>query len=453
MLDILISGGKYPDFAKNELVEANVGIERGKITFIGAETPQSRETIDAKDMIVSPGFIDIHMHEEDFIREGESYVIAEMMLKMGVTTAVGGNCGIQRQRTGHFKEIIEKLGGSPINYMLLAGYNQRRYELDIPRHQPASEEQRYRIKKELEKELEGGACGISFGIEYDPGISTDEIIGILKSFDDKNLLAAAHYRSSCVNDTESIEEMIKIASEITMKFQISHLSSCSAMGKMKESLDLIRRASSENPRLDFDTYPYNAFSTTLGSEVFEPGCLERWKKDYDCILLTGEPYKDVRCDEEIFKNARRNYPDMLAVVFAMNEEEIKEALTCPAGMIASDGIINSGKGHPRAAGTFPRVLSKYVREEKAIKLTDALAKMTVKPAERLGLKRKGRIELGCDADIVLFDPDKIADTADFTDLSPWPEGIEYVFISGSKAVVNKKISNGRLGKFIKSQDR
>ncbi len=411
--------------------------------------PQSRESLDAEGMVVSPGFIDIHMHEEDFLLEGEKYVIAEMMLKMGVTTAVGGNCGIQRQKVEKFREVIEKLGGSPINYMLMTGYNQKRYDLSVQRFEKISSWQQCSIMRAIEKELEAGVCGISFGIEYDPGISAEEMIETLKAFKTDSLLAAAHYRTSCIENIDSIEEMVNIADKTSVKFQVSHLSSCSAMGKMKESLELIRKEALKNSKLDFDTYPYNAFSTMLGSQVFEPGCLERWKKDYDCILLTDEPYKNMRCDENLFREARERYPDMLAVVFAMNESEIKEARTCDAGMIASDGIISGGRGHPRAAGTFPRILGKYVREEKAIGLIDALEKMTIKPADRLCLKGKGRIKTGCDADIVIFDPGKIAEAADFTNLTPWPEGIKYVFIDGVKAIENKRLINGRLGRFIK----
>lgn len=451
MLDYLIAGGEYPDFDSRDFVKANIGIKDGKIEFIGNDIPQSREVLKAEGSLVSPGFIDIHMHEENFAEEGEKYVISQMMLKMGVTTCVGGNCGIQRQSIKDFRRVIDKLSGCPVNYMMMAGYNRCRYELGLLRHEAASEDMRRQIGEMLRQELEAGACGISFGIEYDPGIRTEEIIDILNDFEDKGLLAAAHYRSSCTQNVDSIKEMIKIAESIPMKFQISHLSSCCAMGGMKESLRLLGAAMKKNDRLDFDTYPYDAFSTHLGSEVFEPGCLKRWKKDYDCILLTAEPYENVRCTKEIFERARREFPEMLAVVFAMNEEEIREAVSFEGGMIASDGIISCGKGHPRAAGTFPRLLGKYVREEGTLSLIDAIEKITVRPAQRLNLMKKGRIAAGWDADIVVFSPERIRDKATFTDLSPWPEGIEYVFVNGKKAVEGKRVVSDRLGRFITAQ--
>ena len=132
----------------------------------------------------------------------------------------------------------------------------------------------------------------------------------------------------------------------------------------------------------------------------------------------------------------------------MNEEEIAAAIANKNGMVGSDGIINNGNGHPRAAGTFPRVLGKYVREDKVLPLIDAIRKMTLEPAKRLNLDNKGRIEIGCDADLTIFNPDTIRDGATFSDLHILPEGIEYVFINGEKAVDHKNVVNDRLGRFI-----
>lgn len=456
MLDILIKNGLCPDFEKGIMAEKHVGLKDGKIAWIGEadvtsaaeDMPEAKEIIDASGKVVSPGFIDIHMHEEDFAKEGKDYVISRMMLDMGVTTAVGGNCGVQYQPLSDFKAIIEEHGGAPVNYIMLAGYNSYRTGLGIGRYENASQQQMEQLKESMKKEIEEGAWGISFGIEYDPGITYDEMLFACGASEDPNHLMAAHYREDCIGSIAPIEEMVKLSSEIPQKFQISHLSSCSAMGMMKESLDCINKAMETNPKLNYDTYPYNAFSTHMGSAVFEDGCLEGWGKDYDSILLTDDPYKNVRCTEEIFKKVRQEYPNMLAVAFVMNEDEIAAAIANPNGMVASDAIINHGNGHPRAAGTFPRVLGKYVREEKVLPMVDALRKMTFEPAKRLGLETvKGQILVGADADLTVFDPETIIDCADWTHLEA-PKGIEYVFIGGEKAIERGTKINERLGKFV-----
>ena len=448
MLHLLITNGVYPDFEKKEMVKANIGIENGKITYIGAETPEAETVIHAEGKVVSPGFIDIHMHEEDFVHEGKQFIIANMMLEMGVTTAVGGNCGVQKQPLSVFKSVLDELGGSPVNYMILAGYNHFRTEMGIGRYEHPSQEQMDELREIMKRELAEGAYGISFGIEYDPGITYDEMLWAVRASDDPHLLVSAHYRDETKkDDLFPVEEMIRFSQDIPQKFQISHLSSCSATGSMKEALDCINAAMEKDPTLNYDTYPYNAFSTEIGSAVFEDGCLEGWGKDYKDILLTDDPYKNVYCDEEIFRKARAEYPNMLAVAFVMNEDEIRAAIVNPNGMVASDAILNNGSGHPRAAGTFPRVLGKYVREEKALPLIDALRKMTLEPAKRLELDQKGRIQLGCDADITIFDPDTIIDKADFTQLCK-PEGINYVLIGGKIALKDGERVNARLGRFI-----
>lgn len=451
MLDLLIINGTCPDFEAGEMIPKNIGLKNGKIAWLGTvgePVPEAGEVIDAAGKVVTPGFIDIHMHEENFAGEGKEYFISQMMLDMGVTTAVGGNCGVQYQPLSEFKAILEEKGGAPVNYVMLAGYNSYRTDLGIGRYEHASQEQMESLKASMEKELAEGAWGISFGIEYDPGITYEEMLFACGASDNPDHLMAAHYREDCIGMIDPIEEMVKLSSEIPQKFQISHLSSCSAMGMMEASLNCINKAMQTNPKLNYDTYPYNAFSTHMGSAVFEDGCLEGWGKDYDSILLTDEPYKNVYCTEEIFRKVREEYPDMLAVAFVMNEDEIAAAIANKNGMVASDAIINHGNGHPRAAGTFPRVLGKYVREDKVLPMVDALRKMTLEPAKRLGLEAvKGRIAVGADGDLVIFNPQTITDRADFTHLEA-PIGIDYVLIGGQKAIADGKKVNDRLGRFL-----
>lgn len=448
MLDIIILNGKYPEFSGGEFLQKNIGIKDGKIAYVGNNAEEAKTVINGKDRVVSPGFVDIHMHEENFAADGDKYIIAELMLRMGVTTACGGNCGIQHQRLETFKEKIAALGGSPINYVMLAGYNQMRYYLGLHHEEMLSVKDSQKIRTLLMKELAEGAAGISFGIEYDPAISYEEMLEALTLLKGKDYIASAHFRKSGSSAIDSIKEMNRLCQASGVKFQVSHLCSCSAIGQMSQSLELLNQLIKANPLLNYDTYPYNAFSTIIGSAVFEKESLKQWCEDIGAIMLTQEPYKNQFCTEKLLEEARATYPDMMAVGFIMNEDEVKDAITNVYGMIASDAILNKGNGHPRAAGTFPRVLGKYVREEKALSLMDALRKITLLPAQRLSLQEKGRIEVGADGDLTIFDPETIEDAATYNDLYISPKGIDYVIVNGKLAMDHTKIINGRAGQFL-----
>ncbi len=446
MYDIVIINGTIPDFSTMTLKKSNIGIGDGKIAGIFApeERVEGKLIVNAEGNIVSPGFIDLHMHEENFQEEGEKYVISKLMLQMGVTTCLGGNCGVQHQSVKLFRKTLEKLGGAPVNYRVLVGYNQLRKQVQPNGHEPITKEQRQELVLQIKDELSQGAFGLSFGLEYDRGIALDEVLDVLNAIDDPDLFVSIHYREDCL---EAIDEMIEIALHSNKNVQISHLSSGAALGFMAEALDHINSAMKENPKLNFDTYPYAAFSTFIGSDAFYEGCFERWGKDYGDILLTNDPYKNIRCTKELYEKVRREYPDMLAVAFVMNENEIVFSMNNSNGMIASDGIIRGGKGHPRAAGTFPRVFGKYVREQKVLTMMEALKKTTLLPAQRLKFMTKGKIKEGFDADIVIFDPETIIDGATFETLEIAPKGIEYVIVDGKVSLEKGKIVNETNGRF------
>lgn len=451
MYDIKIINGQTPDFAMGKLLEQDIGIRDGKIVALGNNLGEAKKILDAKGKVVSPGFLDIHMHEE-FLREGSDkihYDISKYMALMGVTTALAGNCGNNRIDMSFFSQYITKYG-APVNYLSLIGHNYLREQVGIKdRYREATEEEIDQMKIFLRKSLNLGVVGISFGLEYSPGVSLQEVEKLIEPFKNQDLLLAAHYRKDAKYALKAVEEMIEISRRSGLPMQISHISSCAAFGMMDEALAMIEKAQKEGLDITVDTYPYNAFSTFLGSAVFDEGCFELWGKGPEIILLTEDPYRGQYCDMELFKKVRKERPDMLVATFAMEEEDIDLAVRAPGVMIASDGLLREGQGHPRAAGTFPRVLGKYVRENESLTLMDALYKMTLLPATRIGLEnQKGKIEVGYDADLVIFNPETIIDRATFEEPTLPPVGIDYVLIHGEIAVKGQQLLRENLGTFL-----
>ncbi|MBR7147251.1 MAG: amidohydrolase family protein [Firmicutes bacterium] len=242
MYDFLFKGGVYPDYDKKEMVKGDVAVKDGKIVAVGEVEGDAAKVIDATGLVVSPGFIDIHMHEEDFQNESHEYFISDLELQQGVTTCLGGNCGKARQRLAQFLEVVEELGGLPVNYMMQAGYNGERTKLGIGRYEAATQEQIEYLTKIMTEEIEQGCIGISFGLEYDPGITFEEIMYVLNAQPQDDLFVSAHYRDDSTGAIKSIKEMIDIVEQSGKKFQIAHLSSCSAMGQMDEALPMINEA-------------------------------------------------------------------------------------------------------------------------------------------------------------------------------------------------------------------
>lgn len=454
MLDLLLSGGFVLDFEKDKLLPINLGIKEGRIAYLGEEFVPAKELLRLKGEVISPGFIDIHMHEEQLSLTKGKYDIALAMLSMGVTTAVGGNCGNNRQSLEEFIAHIDRFG-SPIHYMSYIGHSSLREQVgNLDTKAVSTKKQIREMKFLIEKAIDLGAVGLSFGLEYASGASFEELLDVSEPlFGRKDLLLSAHYRKDAKGALDAIEEMAQLGKKTRTPFQISHLSSCSAFGMMEEALKLIRKHQEEGVDLgvdlSVDAYPYAAFSTLIGSDVFEEGCFERWGVGYDAIELTEAPYENLRCTKEIFFDARKNHPEMIAIAHVMKEEEVELALADPMVMIASDGVYRNSKGHPRGAGTFPRFIGKYLRDEKLMDFVQGMKKITLLPAERLGLKKKGRIELGADADLTIFDRERIIDRAVFGDGQRPPVGISYVFLGGEKALDHGQILREDLGVFLR----
>ncbi len=449
MLDIKITNGKIIDCENKCFVEADVFIKDGKIVSIGGDL-SAKSVVDADGKIVSAGFIDIHMHEEDIALSKGKLDISEVMIRGGVTTAVGGNCGSNRNNFYEFIEFINK-NGYPVNFMTYVGHNYLRNlagNSDI--YKKSSQTQLDFIASEVEKAVQFGALGVSYGLEYCPGIDMEESVAVCnKVLGRDDLLVSIHARSDAKNALNALDEIEELTKQIKIPVQISHISSLCAYGNMNECLERIDKMIASKLNVQCDAYPYGAFSCKIGSSVFDEGCFENWDKDYSAIMLAEEPYKGVFCDKELFYKARREYPTMYAVAMVMNESEIKTALQKDYVSIGSDGGYNNHSGHPRGAGTFARVLGRYSRDEGVLDIFKAVEKMTILPARRLRLNNcKGQIKEGFDADIVVFDYDKIIDRADFQSPQLAPDGISYVIVNGKVAYANGEIVSHSQGKFI-----
>jgi N-acyl-D-amino-acid deacylase len=446
VFDLSINNGVILDPVDGEYT-SNLGISDGKIKCISKNILQGETIINLQGEKVSPGFIDIHMHGGEvntpciFCAE-----IFDYMVQMGVTTCVGGNCGL-----GNFDIFNCEDVKLPLNYLCLIGHGALREKAGCTnRYGAASEEEIEKMSSLLEKEITKGSLGLSFGLEYSPGARIDELIKlcrIVSRFPEK--MVSAHYRFDATRALEAIAELIIIARDSNVKFQISHINSCTAFGQTDQALAMISAALEAGVDLGVDAYPYNAFSTFIGSAVFDHGCFEKWGVSYDAILVCEGKYKGKRCNEEIFNYIRANEPDDIVVAFVMREDEVIKAIQHPLVIIASDGIIKNGQGHPRAAGTFPRVLGRFVREKKCLDLVTAIKKMTIMPAQRLGLENKGRIKEDYDADITIFNSETIIDKATFEDPVKPPEGINHVFIRGLAVVKEGKPTGNHPGELVK----
>ena len=197
-----------------------------------------------------------------------------------------------------------------------------------------------------------------------------------------------------------------------------------------------------------DCYPYEAFSTEIGATTYDEKNFAAYRAGYDCILLCDGPYAGQRCDKALFDKMRAERPETMTVGYFMRGEDVQLALQSPFTMLGSDGILVGDQGHPRAAGAFPRFVRHYALEG-SIDLHTAIAKMTVMPAQRLGLTHKGTLKPGADADVVIFDAQKIRDRATYEQPVLPPEGIEYVLIAGETALENGNIVRGDLGRAVR----
>jgi N-acyl-D-aspartate/D-glutamate deacylase len=442
--DLVILNGRVIDPESRTDAVRNLGISNGTIKAITSNKLTGRTIIDARGLVVSPGFIDLHQHGQD----DENYRFKAMD---GVTTALELEVGTGDVDAWYAQRDQKSL----INYGVSAGHLAARM---AAMHEPvtflptgdaarraATDAEISEMKQRLEDGLKRGAIAVGFGIQYTPNASRWEILEMFRVAARYGASCHVHMRHAGVKEPgssiQALEEVISAAAITGAPLHVVHIQSTGGPATPK-LLQMIGEAKSRGLDVTTECYPYIAGMTDIKSAIFDEGWQEVFNIDYKDLqwAATGE-----RLTKETFERYRKT--GGMVAVFSMTEEVVSTAIASPLTIIASDGILEKGKGHPRTAGTYSRVLGNYVREKRSLTLIEALTKMTLMPAQRLerrvpSMKNKGRIRIGADADLTIFDPQSIIDRSTFQDPAKYAEGIKFVLVNGVLIIKDGQLQTG-----------
>jgi N-acyl-D-aspartate/D-glutamate deacylase len=441
--DLVLEGGRVMDPESGLDATRNLGITNGKIARISSDPLVGKRVLSVKNLVVAPGFIDLHQHAQD----NDS---GRLKAFDGVTSALEMEIGVS-DVTAFLKQ---KNGHSLIDYGTTASHAAARAlafgvplpgEMLLPPSGPAtdqaaSSEQMQKIEERLRHELDAGALGIGMGIQYTPGATRLEVIQTFRLAAERRVPVFTHVRSfgrlEPGSSIEAVSEVIAAATISGASLQIVHINS-SCLKDGLECLSLIAGVRARGIDVTTEAYPYVAGMTYINSALFNPGWKEKLGVDYSSLQLpdTGERLTKERFDE------LHNSPNPRDVLLFMNTQEMVDTVILnPLVMIASDGE----KGHPRNAGTYSRILAYYVREKGSITLMDAIRKMSLMPAQRLekatpAARLKGRLQEEADADIVVFDPQTVADRSTYQAPMEPSTGMEFVIVGGTVLIDHGKL--------------
>lgn len=495
--DLILGNGTIYDGSGAPGFGADVGICGDRIKAVGDLSEAGAErTIDVSGLAVCPGFIDPHTHcHVDVDRDNMHF---DNMLRQGITTVIAGNCGSSGWPVAEHLAKVEREGFKS-NYAMLVGHHTiRRIAMDGSASPWPDHAQTSAMQDLVRQGLDEGAIGITVG--YAQRHETfKEIVDVTRPAAEAHTIYASHIRSETDGLLQAIAEIIEVAQETGIRVQISHLkASCpSNWDKVDIVLDMIEDACARGLDVAADRYPYigwhggstNVMPRWCYEEASKRGGKEhlkdadvierfrQWVHEHlanfggpDRLMFTSLRNPDPEVDGKTVADLMRDWSmeaidvaleierrsaaggGIGAVGFTMDEDNLRKVLAHPLVMVGTDGHLEQfGKfaSHPRNYGTYPKVLGQYVREEGILELAEAVRKMTSMPAERCGLKARGRLHAGAFADLVVFDPGTVCDNATFVNAHQYPTGIPYVIVNGNVAVDNGTTSSEHFGRVLR----
>lgn len=470
--DWLIRGARVLDGSGDAARVMDVALGGDRIVAMGPALCGDAETVvDAQGLTLAPGFIDAHTHDDTCVVERP--VMLEK-ISQGITTVIAGNCGISAApvrlkgsvpdpmnllggaelfRYPTFAEYVEAVGAArpAVNVAAFVGHTALRNNHMDTLDRPATENEIAAMKADLEEALDAGALGLSSGLAYASAQAapTSEVMALAASLHEANAVYATHMRTETEGILNAMQEAFAIGRHARGTV-VSHLK-CAGVdnwGRSAEVLEELDRAR-VGQEIGADCYPYAAGSSTLDLKQVD----ERvqititWSTEYP--EMSGRSLKSIAEDWNVpqLEAARRLRPAG-AIYHSIDEQDMRRIVAHPATMIGSDGLPFDRHPHPRLWGTFPRVLGRLCREEKLLSLEQAVHKMTAMPARRFGLAERGEVREGFFADLVLFDAERIKDTATFADPVRAAEGVEKVWVNGVLTYTAEGATGDREGRFL-----
>ncbi|MFK4442601.1 N-acyl-D-amino-acid deacylase [Caballeronia udeis] len=479
--DIIIRGGEVIDGTGAARYRADVGIIGDRIAGIGdLSAATAIEEIDATAKVVAPGFIDSHTHDDAFLLTDPD-VLPKVC--QGVTTVIGGNCGISLAplranaradtradaipqpldllgvpamfRFDSFKEYLDAIDASPaaVNLAALVGHSTLRVRHVSDLSRAATPEETDKMAADVEEAMNAGAIGVSSGTFYPPAAAatTQELIDVCAPLKRTGGIFATHLRDETTDIVPSLEEAFEIGRSAGAKVVLSHhkVAGKENHGRSVETLKLIEAQSEVQP-LCLDCHPYPATSTMLRADRIRQSSrvMLAWSTPHP--ELAGKDFSDILpLYDGSIEAAIEDLKPAGAIYFVMDEQDVRRIFKYGKTMVGSDGLPNDAAPHPRLWGTFPRVLGHYARDLKLFPLETAVRKMTGLTAEQFGLVDRGHIAEGQYADIVVFNPESVADRATFGEPTLRPEGIEHVVVNGTPVFQHGVSTGARPGRTLR----